>query len=165
MIKISPTDIASKKQLGILIDTIKNPLKGKFLGGITADEAERVLKSKFKYTDAEIEKLKESIKMKKVTESQKVKVLKKYINEVKREMMKEDVPSKMLDSNELKVISAYINGLSAAPHLDHATNDQTIKKIARQVSGLRIEMMRYVEENSNYKFIGKSPNGWKLVKK
>lgn len=29
--------------------------------------------------------------MKKITESQKVKVLKKYINEVKREMMKEDV--------------------------------------------------------------------------
>lgn len=43
--------------------------------------------------------------MKKITESQKVKVLKKYINEVQREMLKEDYYSNEL--NRLKLDSIY----------------------------------------------------------
>lgn len=46
-----------KHQLKIAKDTIKNPLKGKFLGGPSAEEAEKTLK-KFGYTDNEIKKLK-----------------------------------------------------------------------------------------------------------
>ena len=38
-------------QLKIAIDTVKNPLKGKFLGGPSAKEAEKTLRTKYKYTD------------------------------------------------------------------------------------------------------------------
>ena len=90
-------------------------------------------------------------------------ILKKLIKEVKQELKEES--GKQLDSQELKVIVDYINGLSAVPHLDYSTNDVTIKTIANKIAELRIEMMNYVEDNSQYKFIGKSPKGWKLIKK
>jgi hypothetical protein len=53
--EISPADKHQKK---IAIDTIKNPNKGKFLGGPSAAEAEKILKDKFGYTDSQIKKLK-----------------------------------------------------------------------------------------------------------
>ena len=52
-----PQTVADKHQYKILIDTIKNPLKGKFLGGPTEEEAIEILKNKYGYTDADIEKL------------------------------------------------------------------------------------------------------------
>lgn len=47
-----------KHQLRICIDTVKNPLKGKFLGGPTAEEAEILLKDKFGWSNKAIDKLK-----------------------------------------------------------------------------------------------------------
>lgn len=44
---------ADKHQLKIMIDTVKNPNKG-LLGGPDADEAKRILKQKFHYTDKQI---------------------------------------------------------------------------------------------------------------
>ena len=52
---MSPPD---KHQLKILKDTIKNPAKGMFMGGPSAEEAEEILKTKFGYTDAQIKKMK-----------------------------------------------------------------------------------------------------------
>ena len=46
--------IFDKHQLKILLDTIRNPLKGKFLGGPTVFEAKNILKLKFGYTDEDI---------------------------------------------------------------------------------------------------------------
>jgi len=48
-------------QLKIAIDTVKNPLKGEFLGGPSAKEAEKTLRTKYKYTDKMIAKLKEDV--------------------------------------------------------------------------------------------------------
>jgi len=45
------------KQHQIAVDTVKNPAKG-LLGGPSATEAEKILRTKFKYSDAEIKKLK-----------------------------------------------------------------------------------------------------------
>ena len=50
--------IPDQHQLKILKDTVKNPAKGMFLGGPSAEEAEKILKQKFGYTDAQIKKLK-----------------------------------------------------------------------------------------------------------
>lgn len=47
-----------KHQLKILKDTVKNPAKGMFMGGPSAEEAEKILRTKFKFTDAQIKKLK-----------------------------------------------------------------------------------------------------------
>jgi hypothetical protein len=58
--KVVPNNYVDKHQLRILIDTVKNPMKGKFLGGPSAEEAEETLKSKFKWTDADIHKLKQA---------------------------------------------------------------------------------------------------------
>jgi hypothetical protein len=49
---------ADRHQLAILKDTLRNPLKGKFLGGPSAEEAEEILRDKFYFTDAQIQKLK-----------------------------------------------------------------------------------------------------------
>ena len=50
--------VPDKHQLKILKDTVKNPMKGKFLGGPSAEEAEKILRQKFGYTDSQIKKLK-----------------------------------------------------------------------------------------------------------
>lgn len=44
-------------QKKILIDTVKNPLKS-LLGGPDAEESEKILRSKFGYTDKQIQALK-----------------------------------------------------------------------------------------------------------
>tara|TARA_Y100000310_G_scaffold341010_1_gene438751 strand:+ start:490 stop:1059 length:570 start_codon:yes stop_codon:yes gene_type:complete len=51
-------------QKKILMDTVRNPLKGKFLGGPTAEEAERTLRKKFRFTDRQIARLKQASEVK-----------------------------------------------------------------------------------------------------
>lgn len=71
-----------------------------------------------------------------------------------------------LDSQDLKVALRLINGLSdGSVGLRHSTNDRGLLDFERKVSALRIEIMEYVEQNSQYTFYGKSPHGFKLVKK
>lgn len=55
-----PEGVAERHQLKILLDTVRNPMKGKFLGGPSAEKAEEVLRDTFGYSDAEIRKLKAS---------------------------------------------------------------------------------------------------------
>ena len=50
--------VGDKHQKKIAIDTLKNPKKA-LLGGMSVSDAEKVLKTKFKYSDAQIKKLKE----------------------------------------------------------------------------------------------------------
>ena len=50
--------VADSHQLKILKDTVKNPSKGLFLGGPTAEEAEKILRSKFGFSDKQIQDLK-----------------------------------------------------------------------------------------------------------
>jgi hypothetical protein len=54
-------DVPSKHQLKIAIDTVKNPNKS-MLGGPSEQEAIKILKDKFKYSDEDIKKLQESKK-------------------------------------------------------------------------------------------------------
>ena len=56
--KKSPQYEAKSNQEKIAIDTVKNPNKS-LLGGPTASEAEKMLRTKFGYTDKQIAKLKE----------------------------------------------------------------------------------------------------------
>jgi hypothetical protein len=48
---------ADYHQHKIAVDTVRNPLKGQFLGGPSADEAKATLRGKFGYSDADIAKL------------------------------------------------------------------------------------------------------------
>jgi hypothetical protein len=48
---------ADANQHRILRDTVRNPAKGMFLGGPRAEQAELILKSKFGYTDKDIQSL------------------------------------------------------------------------------------------------------------
>ena len=50
--------VPDKHQLRVLKDTVKNPLKGVFLGGPSAEESEKILRDKFGYTDKQISNLK-----------------------------------------------------------------------------------------------------------
>ena len=49
--------VPDKHQHRIAVDTVKNPMKGMFLGGPNAAEAEATLRGKFGYNDADIAKL------------------------------------------------------------------------------------------------------------
>ena len=53
-----PNGPSEKHQLKVLLDTVRNPMKGKFLGGPSAEEAEETLRNTFGYSDAEIDKIK-----------------------------------------------------------------------------------------------------------
>ena len=66
-----------------------------------------------------------------------------------------------VDVNVAKTILKYAHVISAAPHIEYSTNDQTLIELAQKVSTIRMEMMEYVEQNSQYEFIP-SGKGWKL---
>ena len=89
-------------------------------------------------------------------------LLKRLVMEVKNELS--EAPEQLMPQ-DLKIISQYVNVLGAAPALRHSIDDKFILQKAEEINTLRIEIMNYVEENSAYKFYGKSPSGWKLVKK
>ncbi len=55
MPELSPPD---QRQKRICIDTLGNPLRGKFLGGPTEEQAEQTLRQKFGFTDFQIARLK-----------------------------------------------------------------------------------------------------------
>jgi hypothetical protein len=56
-----PKDPAERHQLKVLLDTLKMPsAMAGVMGGPGAKEAERILRDKFKYTDAEIRRLKQA---------------------------------------------------------------------------------------------------------
>ena len=54
MKKIPKKNTPSWHQYKIAVDTVKNPMKGIFLGGPSYDEAVDILMNKFKFTLAEI---------------------------------------------------------------------------------------------------------------
>ena len=55
---LATLSVPDKHQLRICKDTVKNPMLGKFLGGPSAEEAEKVLREKFHFSDAQIARLK-----------------------------------------------------------------------------------------------------------
>lgn len=158
-----PKTTPDKHQHKIAVDTIRNPAKA-FLGGMSEVEAIKILKTKFDYSDVDIKKLQEI----KLTEQQVEKltpIIRKIVNEVKTNLNEEQKMLDTYDLTALKTISKFVDGLAGLPSLRHATKDSNVREIEDQISALRIELMQYVEDNSGYQFIGKSPNGWKLVKK
>lgn len=74
-----------------------------------------------------------------------------------------DLP--VLDGQDAKVAAGIVSAIAAAPYPKHSTNDKTIIAIWDKIDSARIELMRYVEDNSNYKFVDNGGRGWKLVKK
>jgi hypothetical protein len=50
-------NFGDKNQLKILIDTVKNPSLGYFLGGPSASQAQKILKKKYGYTTDKIKRL------------------------------------------------------------------------------------------------------------
>lgn len=74
-------------------------------------------------------------------------------------------PNKKLDAQEVKAIATFIDGMSTGSYLRHQTNDKTVLDIYDQVDSLRMKLMDYVKNNSDYEYRGKSPNGWKWIKK
>lgn len=67
-------------------------------------------------------------------------------------------------SDAPKVAMFMVNALSGL-NIDLKTSDEFLRDKARQLNDLRIEIMEYIEKNSNYTWYGKSPSGFKLVKK
>jgi len=55
---IAGGSVPDQHQLRICIDTVKNPMKGQFMGGPSAEEAEKILREKFKFGEGQIQKLK-----------------------------------------------------------------------------------------------------------
>jgi hypothetical protein len=53
----SALSLYDKRQKAICIDTVRNPSKGMFLGGVTYAEAVDTLREKFGYTERQIKQL------------------------------------------------------------------------------------------------------------
>lgn len=91
--------------------------------------------------------------------------MKQVLKPIVEGILNEAPENEQLDSNELKIIARYVNGLGSTPTIRHSTNNKFILDAEQRINAIRMEIMNYVEENSAYKFYGKSPLGWKLVKK
>ena len=89
------------------------------------------------------------------------KLIENYVRIKVKSMLKEEVG---FDGTDMKLLLGYINGLARNPSLNHSINDKTLISLDDKIRGLRIQMMKYIEENSDYKFLG-TGNGFKLVKK
>lgn len=63
-----------------------------------------------------------------------------------------------------KVAMDMVNALSGFD-VSHRVNDAFLKQKDEELRKIRIEIMEYIEKNSNYTWYGKSPSGFKLVKK
>ncbi len=70
-----------------------------------------------------------------------------------------------LAGNDAKVAAQMVSGLASVPYPKHSTNDKFLIESYDKISDIRMEIMRYVEANSGYKFAPKGGNNWKLVKK
>lgn len=54
---LDEVSVPDKHQKKIAIDTVKNPMKGRIMGGMSEKEAIKLLKTKFGYSDSQIKKL------------------------------------------------------------------------------------------------------------
>lgn len=84
----------------------------------------------------------------------------KLVESITRKLLKED----QLDGNDAKVVADMVKALASVPYVGYRSNDKFLKDKYDEISGIRIELMKYLEANSNYKFVG-SGNSWKLTKK
>ncbi len=81
------------------------------------------------------------------------------------ELIEKTLNEGLRDAQDIKVALQAVNGLAQATSgLNHMTNDQELKRFAEQIRSIRIEIMEYVEQNSNYSFLG-TGRGFKLIKK
>ncbi len=109
--KILKEDIFSDRQKQIAIDTIKNPSKA-LLGGPSVEESKNILKTKFGYTDAMINKLQESFKEVKGKDLDNYTyTLMNYVNALRRDgksdeeilkLFKKDFPNVQASDEQLK---------------------------------------------------------------
>jgi hypothetical protein len=132
-------DLDEKKvdhQLKIAIDTVKNPLKGKFLGGPSAKEAEKTLRTKYKYTDKMIAKLKEEIEL---DEAQKIFMFKtkaeaeKKAKEVKGKVLE---LKKKMDDNLFAVLHKDLLKKEEVEEADLDEGVEEIKKLEKMLKDL-----------------------------
>lgn len=82
---LEEASVGDKHQKKIAIDTVKNPMKGSILGGMSEKEAIKLLKTKFGYSDDQIKKLqKEETELDEATDGQKLKELQDRLNVLNR---------------------------------------------------------------------------------
>lgn len=84
----------------------------------------------------------------------------KLVESITRKLLKEN----QLDSDDAKVVADMVKALAALPYVGYRSDDKFLKDKYEELSGIRIELMKYLEANSNYKFVA-AGNGWKLTKK
>lgn len=113
--KILEASVADKHQLKILKDTVKNPAKGKFMGGPSAEEAEKILRSKFKFTDAQIKKLKENTNLKEGKMAGWIAIYNSKKLEIKKDQAKDLYGAKQIAMKHFKVPKSKMGLLAIEP--------------------------------------------------
>ena len=86
-----------------------------------------------------------------------------------RKMVKsvlKEADGKELSPQDLKYALQVINAVSGVSQYRHAFGSKELINFLDKFSDLRVEMMNYIDDNnSQYSFYGKSPSGFKYVKK
>lgn len=85
------------------------------------------------------------------------------IRKIVKEVLSED-GEKLNGYYDIQPLNDIIQALSKVPYSKHRTNNSTIHKFNDEISKIRMDAMKYLEDNSDYEYQGKG-NGWKLVKK
>lgn len=85
-------------------------------------------------------------------------IVEKFVRNIIKE---QDEP---LDGNDVKAMDGIVQALSKMPYPKHSTNDRFTHQAWERADQVRMDLMRYIKEKTNYDYIGKG-SGWKLVKK
>ena len=100
--------------------------------------------------------------MKKQPTKRQLQIVENFIKNETKRMMKE---VNQLDHQDVKIALNLVNSLvQGTTSLEHQTNDPSLKSFSEHIRKIRIEIMNYVEDNSNFKFLGNG-KGFKLIKK
>jgi predicted methyltransferase len=92
------------------------------------------------------------------------KILENKIRQIVNEVMAE-ADGAYISPNQAKSVLQYVNMLGKLPTMQLITNDKKLIQITDQISRLRMDMVEYIEQNSQYKFVASGPNSWRLTKK
>jgi Iap family predicted aminopeptidase len=153
---IKPSTVADKHQHKIAVDTVKNPNKA-LLGGLSVEDAKKILKNKFKYTDQEIQELEKGRSLESRLRTKIRKLVEDVLNEGKTEIYPED----------MKHVLKVVNALSLAEDASHRplSYNEGFSKFYNEIRELRLKIMSYAKENNDMYDFYVAGTGFKLVKK
>jgi hypothetical protein len=91
-------------------------------------------------------------------------IVEHFVKKTTKTMMNE-AKLYLLDASDVKAGNKMVQDLSQVSGISMMTNDKTLKEFEYKISRLRMDIMEYIEENSDVKYTSSGNSKWKLIKK